>query len=331
MATRNRVFNERTGNFDDRFQPAPQPAEPRPVFGPRQPPENLPPSLSTKTFETGIQKTRETAATDPSLSLYNERLNALYSQLGAPSIAAGRGGGGGGVKAQEYSPEFLKFREGMYGNLQDFMQSESPFGASAVARRTESIDLAAQQQKDLLHQDLLNKGYSPGSPQYEDAMTDLRGKAMFQRSQVMQQMAEADAAYGMQKSEVLRGYHDSLHTAEMQNKQYLLTVGKTNAALSRASASALAADEKWRYMMKLQVAGQQFGAGRGVDKDTWNRFMQSAAFDDAIVARREGIAQQDRYMWMNAKLAEQAAGNERTSGIFNALGTGLGVALGLII
>ena len=220
----------------------------------------------------------------------------------------------------------------MFQHAQDLMQRESPFGQSAVNVRTENIDIRSQGQKEQLHQSLLNRGFQPGSPQYNKAMQEMEFNANRERSQVIQQMAESDAQFGLQKSEMLRNYHDSFANYDLQNRRLIMQGQQMQRQAAAAAAAAASANARWKMAMQMRVAGAEFAAGRQVDKDMWNRYMQGASFDFQKSKWGKEFEYTKNYnaqaLNLQRDLANQAASQKKKGGLLGFLGKVAGGIIG---
>jgi len=282
------------------------------------------------TFQQGTEQSREAMASSP---WYQQYLSDLGEAKGKVQNwggeGGGGGGGGGGVETPGYSENFKKFQGGLYGYAQDLMTKESPFGQTAVNLKTRDIDMGNQQKIDSIKADFAARGQA-GSPQEQKALEQIDYGAKMQKADVMQKNAEQDAQYGLQKSEVLRSYHDSFNQAEMQNRAMIMQGQQINAAAAAGAASAASADAKWQLMMELNLADKAAGMGMDYENQQFGRYMQGAQFDMGKTQWANEFEYTKTYnnqmIDLNRELAAQAAKTAKSGQIWGAIGSFFGAA-----
>jgi len=289
------------------------------------------------TFQQGTQQSREAMASSPWYQQYLKDLGSAKEKVqgwgGEGGAGGGGGGGGGGVETPGYSENFKKFQGGLYGYAQDLMTKESPFGQTAVNLKTRDIDMGNQQKIDSIKADFAARGQA-GSPQEQKALEQIDYGAKMQKADVMQKNAEQDAQYGLQKSEVLRSYHDSFNQAEMQNRAMIMQGQQINAAAAAGAASAAAGDAKWQLMMELNLADKAANAGQAYEGEQFGRYMQGAQFDMGKTQWSNEFQYTKTYnnqmIDLNRELAAQAAKTAKSGQIWGAIGGALGAVGGVV-
>ena len=331
-------FNGDSNKYEPFVPSKPAKKDTKSLYNPN---EYVVPSLSFKegqksTFHEGTDQTRAAMSSSPWYQKYQSDLASIGQQLNSTDATAtlgGKGGkGGGGFKTPEYSQNFKNFQGGLYGYATNLMNDQSPFGQASINVRTRDMDMGNQQTIDKIKADFASRGQA-GSPQEQKAIEQADYNNSLQRAGVMQQMAEADAQYGLQKSDVLRQYHDSFNQAEMQNRAMIMQGQQISRARAGAAASAASADAKWKIMMELNLADKAAGMGQDYEQQQFGRYMQGAQFDYGKASSNEEFQYTKQYnsqmMQLQKDLASQAAAKQKKGGILGFIGDVVGAIPGI--